>query len=150
MNIYTATAEFSFSQIGILVQIGDTIGKITARSSVYVGGAEYADKAAFNWIGTVDSLNYMTAAGTTPDPSTGSAVTGGTAALTGGTTSKAITGAGFSDVPSAIVVTVVKPLGSGSNLFGTVRADSITADGFTVDLSGPVPGAGYSISYFAI
>jgi hypothetical protein len=47
-------------------------------------------------------------------------------------------------------VSIGKPSGSGSNIFATVRDDTVTVDGFTAELSGPTPDASHKLNWIAI
>ncbi len=49
-----------------------------------------------------------------------------------------------------VTATLVKPTSAGSNIFATVRADSVTVNGFTVDLSGPTPDANHKLNWIAL
>lgn len=55
-------------------------------------------------------------------------------------------------LPSApfVTATVLKPTGGGDNIWCTIPKDSITNNGFTAELSGPVPNGNYELSYIAI
>jgi hypothetical protein len=70
----------------------------------------------------------------------------GVIAITSGVNSITVAGAGWSFVPTTVVVTVTKPSG-GDQIFATVDESTITANGFTAYLSAPVPASGYSLSY---
>lgn len=48
-----------------------------------------------------------------------------------------------------VQISFLKPTAGGDTLAGTVVEDSITAEGFTVELMGPPAGAGYKLSYRA-
>jgi hypothetical protein len=73
----------------------------------------------------------------------------GTLALGSGVDSVAVTGLGLASVPAQVLVTVRKLTG-GLNLFATVRDDSITAGGFTADLSAATDAATYKLDYLVI
>lgn len=148
MDNYIITSEFAAPQIGVRLYVSDTVGKIAARLSTLVGGVEYTSKAFYDWVGTEDSLNYLSFVGVIPDPisPTGPAVRGGIASITSGVSVVTVTGAAFGFVPSGVAVVVLKP-NPGSNLFATVRVATITADGFTADLSSSAPASGYSLGY---
>jgi hypothetical protein len=73
----------------------------------------------------------------------------GTKALTSGADSVAVTGLALASVPAQVLVTVRKATG-GLNLFATVRGDSITTGGFTVDLSAATDAATYSLDYLVV
>ncbi|MCE0484361.1 MAG: hypothetical protein LV479_09010 [Methylacidiphilales bacterium] len=73
----------------------------------------------------------------------------GTKAIGAGADSVAVTGLGLPSVPAQVLVTVRKVTG-GLNLFATVRDDSITTDGFTVDLSAATNAATYKLDYLVI
>jgi len=68
-------------------------------------------------------------------------------AIPSGVDSVDVTGLGLQAVPRRVLVSqILKPAG-GLNIFGTVDKDSITTDGFTVDLSGQADMAGYILVY---
>ena len=70
-------------------------------------------------------------------------------AIDSGATSVAVVFASaLSGVPF-VQCTVLMPTAGGDAIFATVREDTISATGFTADLSGPTPGAGYKLSYRA-
>jgi hypothetical protein len=73
----------------------------------------------------------------------------GTQAIASGVDSVAVTGLSLPSVPGQVLVTVRKLTG-GLNLFATVRDDSITTGGFTVDLSAATDAATYKLDYLAI
>jgi hypothetical protein len=73
----------------------------------------------------------------------------GTQAIASAADTVTVTGLGLASTPSQVLVTVRKVTG-GANLFATVRSDSITANGFTADLSGVTDSATYQLDYLAI
>ena len=73
----------------------------------------------------------------------------GTQAIAVGVNAVTVTGLGLAAAPGQVLVTVRKVSG-GLNLFATVRDDSITTDGFTVDLSAATDGATYKLDYLAV
>ncbi len=73
----------------------------------------------------------------------------GTQAIASGVDSVTVTGLGLPSVPAQVLVTVRKLTG-GLNLFATVRDDSITTGGFTVDLSAATDAATYKLDYLAV
>ena len=73
----------------------------------------------------------------------------GTQALASGVNFVAVTGLALPSVPAQVLVTVRKLTG-GLNLFATVRDDSITTGGFTVDLSAATDAATYKLDYLVI
>ena len=73
----------------------------------------------------------------------------GTVALGSGVDSVAVAGLGLPSVPTQVLVTVRKLTG-GLNLFATVRGDSITTGGFTVDLSAATDATTYKLDYLVI
>jgi hypothetical protein len=73
----------------------------------------------------------------------------GTQTIASGVDSVVVTGLGLPSVPAQVLVTVRKLTG-GLNLFATVRDDSITTGGFTVDLSAATDAATYKLDYLAI
>jgi hypothetical protein len=73
----------------------------------------------------------------------------GTHAIASGVDTVTVSGLGLASVPAQVLVTVRKLTG-GLNLFATVRSDSITTGGFTVDLSAATDAATYQLDYLAI
>ena len=146
MNIYTATAAFSLPNTGEAISIGDTLSKYSDSVVVLIDSTEYTNAALYSWVGSADSLNYLTLSGSTSDPVEG--VYGSTYDLTEGATSATVS-VEFGFTPTAIVAIVAKPDGSGSNIFATIRQDTISATGFTVDFSSAIPGIGYKLNYIA-
>jgi Major tropism determinant N-terminal domain len=73
----------------------------------------------------------------------------GTQAITSGADAVTVSGLGLATVPGQVLVTVRKATG-GLNLFATVRGDSITTAGFTVDLSGATDASTYRLDWLAI
>jgi len=73
----------------------------------------------------------------------------GTLAIASGVDSVAVTGLGLPSVPAQVLVTIRKATG-GLNLFATVRSDSITTAGFTVDLSAATDATTYKLDYLVV
>jgi len=73
----------------------------------------------------------------------------GTQAIAASSDSVTVTGLGLPSVPAQVLVTVRKATG-GLNLFATVRDDSITTAGFTVDLSAATDAATYKLDYLVV
>jgi hypothetical protein len=73
----------------------------------------------------------------------------GTQAIAAAADSVTVSGLGLVSVPAQVLVTMRKVTG-GLNLFATVRGDSITTDGFTVDLSAATDAATYQLDYLVI
>ena len=73
----------------------------------------------------------------------------GTQAIASGVDTVTVSGLGLIAVPGQVLVTMRKVTG-GLNLFATVRDDSITTGGFTVDLSAATDAATYKLDYLAI
>jgi hypothetical protein len=73
----------------------------------------------------------------------------GTQAIALGADSVAVTGLGLASAPGQVLVTVRKATG-GANLFASVRGDSITAAGFTADLSAATDAGTYSLDWMVI
>jgi hypothetical protein len=71
----------------------------------------------------------------------------GTQSIVVGATDVTISGKTWSSVPTSVILSVAKQSGS-FNLYATVREDTITTDGFTVDLSAEAD-SGYSLSWIA-
>ena len=74
MQVYTVTAEYDLTPLNQTLQVGDTVGKLTGSILTTVNGVEYDNRAFYDWIGSTDSLNYMSFAGVVPDPPTGTGV----------------------------------------------------------------------------
>ena len=73
----------------------------------------------------------------------------GTQAIAAGVDSVTLTGLGLPSVPAQVLVTVRKATG-GLNLFAVVRDSSISAGGFTVDLSGVTDASTYKLDYLVV
>jgi len=73
----------------------------------------------------------------------------GTVVLGSGVDSVTVSGLALGAVPAQVLVTVRKPTG-GLNLFATVRGDSVTTDGFAVDLSGATDAGTYGLDYLVV
>jgi hypothetical protein len=152
MNVYTAVVEFAVPVIGKRIHVGDTVGKTESRVACLIDGVEYSNLALFDWIGSDNSLLFVSLTGNVPDPSSGgsSSGIGWTQAVSQGASTVTVTGLGLAETPVAVLVTINKPDGNGSNIFATVRQDSVSTDGFVVDLSSAIPGAGYKLAYFIV
>lgn len=151
MDVYGVTKAFDLPLINTEVAIGDTVGKFSMSVNTLVNITQFPNKAFYNWIGSGDSLNYLTFLGTVPDPSSGGiSEAHGVVALVNGQDYFTLSGMGWSFVPTAMVCVVVKPGASDDNFFATLRDGTLSADGFTVDFQSPISGAGYYLSYFVI
>jgi hypothetical protein len=73
----------------------------------------------------------------------------GTLALAASADNATVSGLALPSVPAQVLVTVRKLTG-GLNLFATVRDDSISTGGFTVDLSAATDAATYKLDYLVI
>ena len=73
----------------------------------------------------------------------------GTQAIASSADTVTVSGLGLAAAPGQVLVTVRKLTG-GLNLFATVRDDSITTGGFTVDFSAATDAATYKLDYLAI
>ncbi len=73
----------------------------------------------------------------------------GTQTIAPGVDSVVISGLGLASVPAQVLVTVRKATG-GLNLFATVRDDSVTTGGFTVDLSAATDAGTYKLDYLVV
>jgi hypothetical protein len=150
MTVYLVTHAFSAPQLGVALPVFGTIGKIASRVSCLIGGVEYTSRAFYDWVGSTDSLTRLLSTGVLPDPALPGVpnMKSGSQAITSGESDVTVAGAAWGFVPTGIAAVIVKPAG-GDNLFATVRSATITADGFTADLSAPASGAGY-ILYFIV
>ena len=73
----------------------------------------------------------------------------GTQAIASGVDNVTVSGLGLASAPGQVLVTMRKLTG-GLNLFATVRDDSVTAGGFTVDLSAATDAATYKLDYLVV
>jgi hypothetical protein len=73
----------------------------------------------------------------------------GSAAVTSGADAVTVSGLGLPSAPAQVLVTVRKPSG-GLNLFATVEDASVSASGFTADLSAATDGAGYKLDFLVV
>jgi hypothetical protein len=71
MNVYVVTNDFSQHPDGIALEVGDTVGKLSGSTVVIVDSVSYTNDAFYAWVGSPDSLNYLSFTGSIPDPSTG-------------------------------------------------------------------------------
>jgi len=147
MDVYNVTGAFDLPLLGVEVTVGSTVSKFASKIDTFVNAIEWADKSFYQWIGSQDSLNYLSFVGTVPDPSSITSAAAGSVGLTAGQDYYTLTGMAFGFVPTSVVVTVAKPNPNASNIFATVRDGTLTADGFTVDFSTAIPGAGYRLEY---
>jgi hypothetical protein len=152
VNVYTVVSEFSAPQLGIRLHVLDTVGKIGSRVSSLIGAVEYTNQAFYDWLGSVNSLIYLAFVGALPDPSAPGVpnLKSGSQDITSGNDYVTIAGAALGFVPSGVAVVVAKPTATSDNLFATVRVGTITADGFTADLSAPASEAGFKLYYVAM
>jgi len=72
----------------------------------------------------------------------------GTQAISANDTEVIVTGKAWMSIPASVMVTISKPVGT-SNLYATVREETITTNGFTADLSGSAEADGYILTYIA-
>jgi len=147
MDLYIATTAFHLPVEGKLVTVGTTVSKYGGQVATLVDLSLYDDAALYAWVGSPNSLLYMAYVGYLPDPAPSGHVLGGTVLVPLGANFVTLAGAAFGFVPDTVAVTVFKPDAAGDNLFATVRAGTVTADGFTADLSAPTSGAGYYLAY---
>lgn len=157
MKVYIATAGFSLPILSKRVSIGEAVGKLDDRIGTLIGtigdlvnAPEYSNLALYQWVGSDDSLNYLSLFADVDDPTAGSLVFGGSKSIESGDDEVVVTGAGWGFVPSSIVATVVKPTDGDDTIFATIREDTVTADGFSADLSGNTDKAGYKLYYLAV
>ena len=73
----------------------------------------------------------------------------GTQGIASDADSVTVSGLTLASAPSQVLVTVKKVTG-GLNLFATVRSDSVSSSGFTVDLSGVTDASTYQLDYLVI
>ena len=145
MDIYVCTTNFHLPVEGTFVTAGTTVAKFGSKVATLIGGTQYDDSALYKWIGSPNSLLYLSFVGTIPDPSGGVVVAGAASVTVGNDFVTVVAAFGF--VPTSVVVTVIKPSAPNDNLFATVRNDTITAGGFTADLSAPASAPGYILAY---
>lgn len=152
MDVYTVSKAFDLNIINQEVAIGDTVSKFGGSVNTLVNATQFPNKAFWQWIGSQDSLTYLTFLGVVPDPTPGTGITEahGLVALNDGDDFFTLTGAGWSFVPTAMVCIVVKPSAADDNFFATLRDVTLTADGFTVDFQSAISNTGYYLSYFVI
>lgn len=126
------------TKIGTEAAIGAWL-EIQGGDGVHV---EHVFRMPFRCLGLVDATGSQ--------PPTNGAFVKGTKDLVMGESYVEVTGLNMDTAPTQVLVTIRKPLNTASNLFGTVRDTSITADGFIVDLQAPVPDLGYKMDYIAM
>ncbi|MCC5790965.1 MAG: hypothetical protein JJT75_15145 [Opitutales bacterium] len=74
----------------------------------------------------------------------------GSATIPSGVSTVPVSGLSLPGKPDRILATVSRPGSGGANIFATVDANSITADGFTARLSGLTPDANHTLDWVAI
>jgi hypothetical protein len=132
------TEESLLSVVDIEVQNSGNTERCTFQFEVAVKQQAYAGEAS----PSPSSPTY-------PNPSDLVTKNRGTVTVANGVDFHTVTGLALSFVPAQVLVQTRKPAG-GANLFATTRDASITADGFTVDLSGQTTAAGYKLDYLLI
>lgn len=83
-----------------------------------------------------------------PDPDPAMTRRANIAIADGATSVAVVFGTPMSGAPF-VTCTVLMPTAGGDVVIATIVEDTITAEGFTAALSGPVSGDGYKLSYFA-
>lgn len=97
-----------------------------------------------------DNITFSTNADGSVDidcAAAGSGATGSKVDLVSGQDFIVVSGLGLSSAPAAVVVTVHKPVTGNFNIFGTVVEDTLSTDGFRVELSATPDSADYKLSY---
>ena len=151
MDIYTVSRDFKLPVLHMQTVAGDTVSKLSGSVGTLVNTTKSTDAALWGWIGSTGSQGFLNYIGTLPDPPSGTIVVADdTLALTDGIDFYTLTGAALGFVPVAFVAIVVKPSASDDNVFATLRAGTLTVDGFTVDFSTTIPKVGYQLSYVII
>ena len=74
MQVYTVIKEFDLTPLNQVLYVGDTVGKLSGSILATVNGAEYDNKAFYDWIGSANSADKLSFTGTIPDPPTGAGV----------------------------------------------------------------------------
>jgi len=74
MRVYTVTNEFDLTLLNMTVTVGTTIGKYDGQILSLIGSTEWSDPAFYDWVGSPDSLNFMSFTGVVPDPVAGDGV----------------------------------------------------------------------------
>ena len=97
----------------------------------------------------IRSYNMIQAISSGGSPAIPGGMAAGTKEITVGSLSVTLTLAGWSFTPTSIIATVTMPAG-GDNIFATVDNSTITANGFTANLSSAPTMAGYFMDYIAI
>lgn len=80
----------------------------------------------------------------------GSDLHSGTRNLTSGQDFLVVTGLGLAVAPTAVTVSVSKPTSGDYNIFATVVDDTITTDGFRVELSATPDNGNYKLKYITL
>jgi hypothetical protein len=80
----------------------------------------------------------------------GSDLHSGTRNLTSGQDFLVVTGLGLAVAPTAVTVSVSKPTSGDYNIFATVVEDTITTDGFRVELSATPDNGNYKLKYITL
>jgi hypothetical protein len=76
--------------------------------------------------------------------------TSGSASLVSGQDFLVVTGLGLAAAPTSVTVSVSKPTSGDYNIFATVVEDTITTDGFRVELSATPDNGNYKLKYITL
>lgn len=152
-NADPAEGEFSINFDGNTDEYNDALGnneelgdaQLEIRARTAIGGPlVFVMRMPFRVLNLMDDDDVETNPLPVPD------YVGGVGTLTAGVDYFIVTGLGLGSTPAGVMVSVSKPLSTDANIFATLRLDSLTADGFTVDLSAAPPGAGYKLNYLVM
>jgi len=133
-----------------------TDAQITVRIDIEIQNPANSERQSFQFDVTIRRQAY--AGEGDPDPAEPEYPTPsmlvvkycGTEAIANGADDHTVTGLGLDFTPAQCLVSVRKPSQLAANIFATIRDDSISDDGFIVDLSAATPSAGYKLDYLII
>jgi hypothetical protein len=149
MDIYTVTQAFDLPLLPGTVQIGDSVSKYSNSVNTLVNTTRFPNSAFYSWIGSTDSLGYLSFAGSVVDPPDGLITQAhGVVALTAGQNYYTLVSA-FGFLPTTMIGVVMTPT-AGQNILLSLRSGTLSATGFTVDFTATIPGAGYSLNYLVV
>ena len=150
---YQALLDLNTSEITAAL---DGQKSITARVNVEIETAENTQRLTYQFDVTIQKQSYGGEASPTPGtptypvPAQLVVKLRGTVALTPGQQVILITGLNLGSAPAQILPSLRKPAAGADALSLNVLDNSLSTDGFAVELSAPVPAAGYNLDYLVI
>ena len=134
----------------------DGVKSVTARVNIELENPDNSRRLSYQFDVVIQEQAYGGEADPTPGtpiyplPSLLVTKIRGTVALTPGDSVIPITGLILGSAPAQVLLMIRKPTAGADGLAGNVLDDTLSADGFSAELSAPVPGEGYKLDYLVI